>query len=189
MYYMTPFKLSQKYHKHPFFSTHRTGDGTGVCFCIHCWHLCSGLPTGCCLPLLSRGSDAEGTDHTWVVLHTEALQPGSAGQHQGMPGQVLVHLLALSIDTFPAAGRRHKLQVDWSTRAQEVGCALIGIFSLQFQYSWSRMACCWTCSSGCMLCSHQTISSSLFIWKTSKKCRFFNSFYNCFSSLRQSYWF
>lgn len=69
-----------------------------------------------------------------MVLHTEALQPGSAGQHQGMPGQVLVHLLALSIDTFPAAGRRHKLQGDWSTRAQEVGCALIGIFSLQFQY-------------------------------------------------------
>lgn len=131
---MAPFKWSEKWHKHLFFSNHRTGDGASVCFCIHCWHLCSGLPTGCCLPLLSRGSDAEGTDHTWVVLHPTALQPGSAGQCQGMPGQVLVHLLALSIDTFTAARRRHTLPGDWFIWAQEFECALILSLQLQFQY-------------------------------------------------------
>lgn len=52
-----------------------------------------------------------------------------------MLGQVLVHLLALSTDTLPAAWRRHKLQGDWFTRACEAACALISIFSLHFQYT------------------------------------------------------
>lgn len=103
-----------------FFSYHRTSDDTGLCFCVHRWYLRTGLPIGCCLPLLSCGSDVKGPDHTWVVFHTPALQPRSAGQHQRMHGQVLVRLLALSIDSLPVAWRWHKLHGNWFFRAQEV---------------------------------------------------------------------
>lgn len=103
-----------------FFFCQRASDDTGLCFCIHRRHLRTGLPIGCCLPLLSCGSDGKGPDHSWVVFDTPALQPRSAGQHQRIHGQVLVHLLALSIDSFPVAWGWHKLQGNWFIRAQEV---------------------------------------------------------------------
>lgn len=88
----------------------RSSLSTCFCLCLHCWHVCSGLPVGVCLLLLPSLLDVSGTDHQGVVLLPPTLQSRSLGQPAAHVGTSLVHLLALSSHPVSFTWWRNKLQ-------------------------------------------------------------------------------
>lgn len=88
---------------------YRSGNSTSLCFRLHRWHLCGGLPARGRLPVLPRGADDAGPDHARVALESPALQPRAGQQHQGVPGRPVVPLLGQSPRLLSAAWRWYKL--------------------------------------------------------------------------------
>lgn len=87
----------------------RSGLSTCLRLCLHCRHVCRGLPAGVRLLFLSSLLDVSGTDYQGVVLLSPALQSWGRGQLASHSGPPLVHLLALSTHLITVTWRWNQL--------------------------------------------------------------------------------
>lgn len=105
----------------------RSSLSTCFCLCLHCGHVCSGLPVGVCLLLLPSLPDVSGTDHQGVVLLPPTLQSRSLGQPAAHVGTSLVHLLALSSHPVSFTWWRNKLHGHGIAGSQPIAAKSLNI--------------------------------------------------------------
>lgn len=111
---------------------HRSSLCTRIRLCLHCGHMCRGIPVGVGLLLLPHCPDGSGTDYQGVVLLPSTLQSRSLGQPTSHAGTPLVYLLALSSRQITFTWWRNELQSHWIAGTQPIAAEIFNVNQLVY---------------------------------------------------------